>query len=173
MSGNPHPAALIPASQYFAMTGIGAHRSRARQAERGPGSVGCGGHDGIRTHGLQITVPLRLPPPRPGLWSGLSLHHGLPATGAACLVSTPSSRFRLAWLGIGHRFPGWAFPEFKRFSAPRFRNALPIKSPLLYQLSYVPTRGASTRFYSWRKPSAFKLTAKKQSLENGRTEHRT
>jgi hypothetical protein len=42
-------------------------------------------------------------------WSGLSLHHGVAALGAARLVSTPS-RIR-AWLGIASE----GFPEFEQF----------------------------------------------------------
>ena len=42
-------------------------------------------------------------------WSGLSLHRGVAALGAARLVSTPS-RFR-AWLGIAIE----GFPDFEQF----------------------------------------------------------
>jgi hypothetical protein len=47
-------------------------------------------------------------------WSGLSLHHGVAALGAARLVSTPS-RLR-AWLGITSE----GFPEFEQFYSGDF-----------------------------------------------------
>ena len=49
-----------------------------------------------------------------GLRSGLSLHRGVAALGAARLVSTPS-RFR-AWLGIAIE----GFPEFEQFCIAGF-----------------------------------------------------
>jgi hypothetical protein len=50
----------------------------------------------------------------PCSWSGLSLHLGVAALGAARLVSTPS-RFR-AWLGIAIS----GFPDFEQFYVDGF-----------------------------------------------------
>src|ERR1700691_5055370 len=47
-------------------------------------------------------------------WSGLSLHHGVAALGAARLVSTPSPVG--AWLGIASE----GFPEFGQFYSGNF-----------------------------------------------------
>src|SRR5271169_1728856 len=47
-------------------------------------------------------------------WSGLSLHHGVAALGAARLVSTPSPDG--AWLGIASE----GFPEFGQFYSGNF-----------------------------------------------------
>ena len=47
-------------------------------------------------------------------WSGLSLHHGVSALGAARLVSTPSPEG--AWLGIASE----GFPEFGQFYTSSF-----------------------------------------------------
>src|SRR5579863_5451817 len=52
------------------------------------------------------------------LWSGLSLHPGVAALGAARLVSTPSRR--RAWLGIAVT----GFPEFGQFYIGGFPRAL-------------------------------------------------
>ena len=53
--------------------------------------------------------------------------------GGRRLVSTPSPDPR-AWLGITIALAEGS-PEFDALSSPRFREALPIKSQLLYQLS--------------------------------------
>jgi len=73
------------------------------------------------SYGLRRRRPrARLRGPR--LWSGLSLHPGVAALGAARLVSTPS-RFR-AWLGIATRMVP---PNLGSSASPVSRRAL--KSP--------------------------------------------
>jgi hypothetical protein len=62
----------------------------------------------LRPNGFSYHFDFRRRPAR-RLWSGLSLHPGVAALGAARLVSTPS-RFR-AWLGIAIE----GFPDFEQF----------------------------------------------------------
>jgi hypothetical protein len=81
---------------------------------------------------LRLSPPLRLQ----RLWSGLSLHRGVAALGAARLVSTPSRR--RAWLGITSE----GFPEFEQFCVPGFpgRTQLGL-SPLRLPISPRPHAG--------------------------------
>ena len=62
----------------------------------------------FRPYGFSYQLRLS-PPPTWRLWSGLSLHRGVAAVGAARLVSTPSCC--QAWLGITNE----GFPEFEQF----------------------------------------------------------
>src|SRR5579885_540033 len=79
-------------------------RRIARAEEPRADLVRTGGLEPPPPRGEQIFVPLRLSlPPQGRSWSGLSLRHGLPAAGAARLVSTPSPGG--AWLGIGLGHP--------------------------------------------------------------------
>ena len=67
------------------------------------------------------------------LWSGLSLHHGVAAVGAARLVSTPS-RFQ-AWLGITSE----GFPDFEQFCILGFPGSTQVGlSPLRLPISPRP-----------------------------------
>ena len=79
----------------------------------------------VRTAGLepafpfekQIFVPPRLsPPPHRRLWSGLYLHRGVAALGAARLVSTPSRRRALKLGSSPLRLP---------FRHARFGSSIP------------------------------------------------
>src|SRR5436309_12013306 len=96
----------------------------------------------VRTAGLEparampngFSYQLRLsPPPMWRLWSGLSLHPGVAAVGAARLVSTPSRR--RAWLGITSE----GFPEFEQFCIPGFPESTQLGlSPLRLPVSPRP-----------------------------------
>jgi len=67
------------------------------------------------------------------LWSGLSLHHGVAAVGAARLVSTPSC-FQ-AWLGITSE----GFPDFEQFCILGFPGSTQVGlSPLRLPISPRP-----------------------------------
>ena len=101
----------------------------------------------LRPYGF--SYPLRLSPPDPcacarrnGLGSGLSLHLGRAALGAARLVSTPS-RFR-AWLGIAIR---QVSPNLGSSASSVSRRALKFGlSPLRLPVSPRPRVGNSYSF---------------------------
>ena len=105
------------------------------------------GRPELNRHGLTpngFSYPLRLSPPDParrsrrrGLGSGLSLHPGPAALGAARLVSTPS-RFR-AWLGIAI---SQVSPNLGSSASSVSRRALKFGlSPLRLPISPRPHRG--------------------------------
>ena len=71
-------------------------------------------------------------------WSGLSLHRGVAALGAARLVSTPS-RYR-AWLGIASE----GFPEFGQFY---FGDFPPSTQLLKSGASTIPPRPRTPELY--------------------------
>ena len=92
---------------------------------------------GLRPNGF--SYPLRLSPPcrdrvlsdaPAGLWSGLYLHHGRSAVGAARLVSTPSRPecSVRAWLGIAI---SQGSPNLSSSASPVSRRALKLRlSPM-------------------------------------------
>lgn len=113
--------------------------------------VRTAGIEPAREFSQRIFVPLRLSPPLSRLWSGLSLHRGVAAVGAARLVSTPSC-FQ-AWLGITSK----GFPEFEQFCFARFHTSTQFGlSPLRLP---VPPRPHTNAFIT-RKDSHANLKCK-------------
>ena len=105
-----------------------------------------GVHERIRTSDPRIHTTSALAAARERSWSGLSLHHEPKLLGAAHPVSTPSTDFSGAWLGIGMLRSAKRSPTLSR-SIAVFPTATPNFIGILCSilLSYVDTDFAFRR----------------------------